>query len=139
MLERVHADDPLLFSLSELSANDQDGVFDKFVLRMLTSSDWDPHLFSTNKGVAAIRKTIHDETLLQYGAHITRRTPGYMEARLDCIRKIQKEWDTKQGSMKREVQISVINNVSVDNRARLAVHLAMSWYKHQEARFSSSQ
>ncbi len=89
-----------------------------------------------------------------------------MAARLDCIRKIQKEWDTKQGkhqhipweppkpindsqlttvqranakqqtindkymSMKREVQISVMNNMSVDTRARLAVHLAMSWYGH---------
>jgi hypothetical protein len=130
---------------------------------MLTSSDWNPDRFSKNNGVDKIRKKIRDETLLQYGAHIALSAPGYLAARLECIRKIQKKWDTKTGtphtpweppkpnncpqltttqwrnakkqainhkylSMKREVQISVVNTIPVDDRARLAVTLAMRWY-----------
>jgi hypothetical protein len=62
---------------------------------MLTSSDWNPDRFSKNNGVDKIRKKIRDETFLQYGAHIATTAPGYMAARLECIQKIQKEWDTK--------------------------------------------
>jgi hypothetical protein len=132
---------------------------------MLTNSDWDADRFSKHNGVDEIRKKIHDETLLQYGAHIATSAPQHVTARLHCIQKIQKEWDTKEGkhnntpwepprplnyhqltkdqrtnakkmindkytSMKQEVQINVVNNISVDNRARLAVHLAMTWYKY---------
>ena len=33
-------------------------------------------------------------------------------------------------SMKREVQISVVNTIPVGDRARLAVNLAMTWHHH---------
>ncbi len=44
-----------------------------------------------------IRQKIRDETHGQYGAHIAKNAPGYVEARLACIRRIEKEWDTKAG------------------------------------------
>jgi len=155
--------DLLLVSLPELRAHASDGVFDDLVLTMLTSSDWDADRFSKNNGVDKIRETIHDQTILQYGAHVAISAPGFMAARLECIRKIQEKWDSKTGthhtpweppqpnnspqltttqrsnatkqaitdkylSMKREVQISVVNTIPVDDRARLAVTLAMRWY-----------
>jgi len=51
---------PLLFSLAQLSANDQDGVLDRLVLTMLKSSDWDPNRFSTNNRVDKIREKIRN-------------------------------------------------------------------------------
>jgi hypothetical protein len=36
----------------------------------------------------------------------------------------------KYRSMEREVQINVVNTLSDNDRARLAVHLALGWYKH---------
>jgi hypothetical protein len=155
---------PLLFSLAQLSANDQDGVLDRLVLTMLKSSDWDPNRFSKDNGVDKIRAKIRDETLEQYGAHIGSRAPGATQLRLDRIRKIQKELDTQAGtnnntqwnpppplndgtltkgqracaraatinnkykSMEREVQINVVNNLSVDDQVRLEFHVAMVWY-----------
>ena len=155
---------PLLFSLAELSANDQDGVFDRLVLTMLKSPDWDPDRFSKNNGVDKIREKIHNETQKQYGAHINHGAAGYTQLRLDRIRKIQKEWDTQAGthnntqwvppkplngdaltwmqrvnakraiitkkykSMEREVQMNVVNTLSHNDRARLAVHLALVWH-----------
>jgi hypothetical protein len=156
---------PLLFSLAELSANDQDGVFDRLVLTMLESPSWDPTRFSQDNGVDKIREKIHHETQEQYGAHIGNRAHGVTQLRLDRIRKIQKEWDTQAGthnnteweppplltdhaltksqrsaariatitnkykSMEREVQMNVVNTLSDNDRARLAVHLALGWYK----------
>ena len=157
--------DLLLVSLPELRAHASDGVFDDLVLTMLTISDWDATRFSKQNGVDKIRKKIRDETLLQYGAHIALSAPGYLAARLECIRKIQEKWDSKTGthhtpweppqpnnspqltttqrsnarkqaitdkylSMKREVQISVVNTIPVGDRARLEVNLAMTWHHH---------
>jgi hypothetical protein len=155
---------PLLFSLGDLSASDQDGVLDGLVLTMLKSPDWDPDRFSKNNGVDKIREKIRNETAGQYGAHITNGAPGATQLRLDRIRKIQKEWDTQAGtrnntqwvppkplnddaltrrqmadakramitkkykSMEREVQMNVVNTLSDNDRARLAVHLALGWY-----------
>jgi hypothetical protein len=157
---------PLLFSLAELSANDQDDVLDRLVLTMLKSSDWDPNRFSKDNGVDKIREKIHKETQEQYGAHIGNRAPGASQLRLDRIRKIQKEWDTQAGthnhtqwepppllnnhaltksqranakaaiitnkyrSMEREVQMNVVNTLSDNDRARLAVHHALGWYQN---------
>jgi hypothetical protein len=91
---------PLLFSLRELSVNDQDGVFDGLVRTMLnvTRSCWAPYQFSKSNGVDKIRQTIHDETLEQYGVHIGNREPGATQKRLDCIRKIQAKWDKQAGT-----------------------------------------
>ena len=94
--------DPLLVSLPDFCPNDPDGVFDGLILTMLTSSSWDPVSFSRHNGVNNIRQKIHTETLRQYGSHIATTEPGYLAARLDLIRKIQKEWDTvaKEGKQK---------------------------------------
>ena len=162
--DTAHA--PLLLSLPDLCSNDPDGDFDGLVLKMLTSSDWDPNRFNKLNGVDKIRKKIDTETLRQYGSHIATTEPGYLAATLDRIRKIQKEWDTvaKEGkhkhtpweppktpnhlqltksqgdsarkktiddkykSMEREVQINVVNNLSVDDQVRLEFHVAMVWY-----------
>jgi hypothetical protein len=35
----------------------------------------------------------------------------------------------KYSSMQREVQINVVNTLSDNDRTRLAVHLALTWYK----------
>jgi hypothetical protein len=157
---------PLLFSLAELSANDQDGVFDRLVLTMLESPSWHPARFSQDNGVDEIREKIHHETQEQCGAHIGNRAPDATQLRLDRIRKIQKEWDTQAGthnntqweppplltdhaltkrqrsaareatitnkyrSMEREVQMNVVNTLSDNDRARLAVHLALGWYQN---------
>jgi hypothetical protein len=87
----------LLFSLPELSANDQDDVFGGLVRTMLnvTISDWDPTRFGKSNGVDKIREKIRDETLKQYGAHIGSRDSGATQKRLDRIRKIQEKWDTQ--------------------------------------------
>ena len=37
-------------------------------------------------------------------------------------------------SMEREVKIKVVNTIPVDDRARLAVHLAMQWYYNESVR-----
>ncbi len=86
---------PLLFSLPELSANDQDGVFDGLVRTMLKSSYWDPVRFSKDNGVDTIREKIRVETAGQCGAYKVRDAPGATQARLDRIRKIQEKWDTQ--------------------------------------------
>ena len=44
-----------------------------------------------------IRETIRHKTPDQYGSHIPTTAAGYLKARLDCIRKVQKGWDTKEG------------------------------------------
>ena len=44
-----------------------------------------------------IRETIRHKTPDQYGSHIPTTVAGYLKARLDCIRKVQKGWDTKEG------------------------------------------
>jgi hypothetical protein len=37
----------------------------------------------------------------------------------------------KYFSMEREVQINVVNTLSDNDRTRLAVHLALGWYKEK--------
>ena len=90
----------LLFSLPQLSANDQDGVFGGLVRTMLnvTISDWDPTRFGKSNGVDKIREKIRDETLKQYGAHIGSNDSGATQKRLDRIRKIQENWDKQAGT-----------------------------------------
>ena len=148
--------DPLLVSLLELRAHASDGDFDELVLEMLTSSDWDADRFSKNNGVDKIRERIRDQTNLQYGAHIATTAPNSRARRLERIRQIQPTLEPsrpqnysqlsrnqqkiekkraiseKYASLKREVQGSVVNTFSVEDRARLAVALALGWYHRSD-------
>jgi hypothetical protein len=46
----------------------------------------------------------------------------------------KKTINDKYMSMEREVKIKVVNTIPVDDRARLAVHLAMQWYYNESVR-----
>jgi hypothetical protein len=148
--------DPLLVSLSELGPHASDVGFDVLVLEMLTSSDWDGERFVQNNGVDRIREIICDQTNLQYGAHIATTAPNSRARRLERIRQIQPTLEPsrpqnysqlsrnqqkiekkraiseKYASLKREVQGSVVNTFSVEDRARLAVALALGWYHRSD-------
>jgi len=146
--------DPFLVSLPQLRAHASDGDFDEHVLKMLTRSDWDATRFVHTNGVDRIREIICDQTNLQYGDHIATSAHNFMTRRRERIRQIQPTWEpsrpknycelsnsqrkieTKRAisqkyvSLKREVQGSVVNTFPVEDRAKLAVALALSWYHH---------
>ena len=86
---------PLFFSLADLCQNDQDGVFDRRILTMLTSSSWSPKAIN---GVNNIRETIHRETVNQFGPHIATSAPGCLAARLIAFGGYKKNGQLKQGN-----------------------------------------
>lgn len=107
------------------------------------------------KSVRICRKT--DDL---FGSHIGRSAPGRSTARLACIRKVQKEWDEKQRKpagipwkpptpnfhlkwktscdrcqvqlLEKRIQINVVKELSDNERARLAAHLALVWHDVSE-------
>jgi hypothetical protein len=145
--------DPFLVSLPQLRAHASDGDFDEHVLKMLTRSDWNNVRFEQTNGVDRIREIICDQTNLQYGDHIATTAQNSMTRRRERIRQIQPTWEPKNYcelsnsqrkietkraisqkyvSLKREVQGSVVNSLSVEDRAKLAVALALGWYRRSD-------
>ena len=126
--------DPARFSKD----NGVDKIREK--IRVETLGQYGAHIGNRTPGATQARldriRKIQENWDKQAGTHTTQWEPtrphNHSQLTKDQRSNARKRMiNDKYFSMEREVQINVVNTLSDNDRTRLAVHLALGWYKEK--------